>query len=65
MVKSNYKNPSQDMYFVFELGEKIVLGPHVFDVNNNGIANQMKGLRNNKKPFTLSLMELAKIRSKK
>ena len=59
----NYNNPSHSLYFVFELIEKIDLdAAYHFDTQSLDLKNKLKELKSNYRPFTLNLLELAKLR---
>ncbi len=65
IIENGYKDPSQEMYFVFELGEKIELGPHIFNTEHKLIKSKIAEAKRLHIPFTLNLIELSKIRKAK
>lgn len=62
MIENDYTKPTQDMYFVFQLEEKIELGTHIFDLKNEDFKKRLDEAKQNHKPFTLNLLDLVKIR---
>ena len=66
MIKLGYKGASHQLYFVFELAEKIALdATYRFDEQCAVLTSRLAQLKSNYLPFTLNLMELSKIRLKK
>jgi hypothetical protein len=55
-------SPKSDHYFIFKLGDQINLDSFIFDKENEILKKKSKQMKE-KKPFTISLLELAQIRS--
>ncbi len=54
--------PSSELYFVFKLKRKIMLDNFAFDQTDSIIEEKVKKLNSSYHPFSISLLELAKIR---
>jgi predicted component of viral defense system (DUF524 family) len=62
-TKKYPSTPSSAHYFIFDLGHRINLDSFMFDMENEILKDKLKELEKTKMPFTISLLELAKIRS--
>jgi hypothetical protein len=60
--ETGYNYPGHELYFVYELTEKMDLGSHIFNREYSLIKEKLKELKTKKQPFVLSLIELALIR---
>jgi predicted component of viral defense system (DUF524 family) len=65
LKKNDYQDAHHSLYFVYELDEKIELDSNYkFDKDSSILREKLSELKSNYRPFTLSLMELDKIRLK-
>ncbi len=60
---TQYDNPGHELYFIYELEKMIPLdSSYVFDRESKILKDRLEKLKSNFQPFTLSLIELTKLR---
>lgn len=55
--------PSSEQYFLYDLGKRIELDNFKFDLSHDLLQNKIQELKQTMRPFTISLLELAQVRS--